>query len=180
MYFTPLEEAYLTIELETHYSKDEILEGYLNTINYGGVFGIENASFYYFGKSASDLTLAEASILAGIPKSPNNYEPIGNTLNAKKRQLVVLESMVKNKIITKEEAKIAYNTNLNYEITNNSNFILILSIVLPIVVSYFFNKFNSEREFHHRIKGKTRVEWIESMRKVISEFYESLNNNSKL
>ena len=66
------------------------------------------------------------------------------------------------------------NTNLNYEITNNSNFILILSIVLPIIVSYFFNKFNSEREFHHRIKGKTRVEWIESMRKVISEFYECI------
>ena len=119
-----IEEAWLTLRIETHYSKDEILEGYLNTINYGGVFGIENASFYYFGKSAADLTLAEASILAGIPKSPNNYEPIGNTLNAKKRQLVVLESMVKNKIITKEEAKIAYNTNLNYEgnlITNKQN-----------------------------------------------------------
>ena len=108
-------EAWLTLRMETHYSKDEILEGYLNTINYGGIFGIENASNYYFGKSASDLTLAEATILAGIPKSPNNYEPIGNTLNAKKRQLVVLESMVKNGYITEEEASIAYNTNLTYE-----------------------------------------------------------------
>ena len=108
-------EAWLTLRMETHYSKDEILEGYLNTINYGGVFGIENASQYYFGKSSKDLTLAEASILAGIPKSPNNYEPIGNTLNAKKRQLVVLESMVKNGYITSEEKDIAYNTNLTYE-----------------------------------------------------------------
>ena len=73
-----IEEAWLTLRLETHYSKDEILEGYLNTINYGGVFGIENASNYYFDKSAKDLTLAEATILAGIPKSPNNYSPINN------------------------------------------------------------------------------------------------------
>ena len=108
-------EAWLTLRMETHYSKDEILEGYLNTINYGGVFGIENASQYYFGKSSKDLTLAEASILAGIPKSPNNYEPIGNTLNAKKRQLVVLDSMVKNGCITEEEKEIAYKTNLTYE-----------------------------------------------------------------
>ncbi len=108
-------EAWLTLRMETHYSKDEILEGYLNTINYGGVFGIENASQYYFGKSASDLNLAEASILAGIPKSPNNYEPIGNIDNAKKRQLIVLDSMVKNGYITEEEKEIAYNTNLTYE-----------------------------------------------------------------
>ena len=110
-----IEEAWLTMRLETHYSKDEILEGYLNTINYGGVFGIENASNYYFGKNAKDLTLAEATILAGIPKSPSNYEPIGNKDRAKKRQLTVLNSMVKNKYITKEEAEIAYNIELDYK-----------------------------------------------------------------
>ena len=71
-----LKEAWLTVKLESQYSKDEILEGYLNNINYGGVYGIENASYYYFNKSASDLTLAEASILAGIPKSPNNFSPL--------------------------------------------------------------------------------------------------------
>ena len=85
-----LKEAWLTIRLESQYSKDEILEGYLNTINYGGVYGIENASFYYFNKSASELTLAEASILAGIPKSPSNYSPILNYDNSKKRQKLVL------------------------------------------------------------------------------------------
>ena len=110
-----IEEAWLTLRLETHYSKDEILEGYLNTINYGGVFGIENASNYYFDKSAKDLTLAEATILAGIPKSPNNYEPIGNADKAKKRQLLVLNSMIKNKYITKEQADIAYKTELSYK-----------------------------------------------------------------
>ena len=107
-----IEEAILTLRLEAHYSKDELLAGYLNTINYGGVFGIENASNYYFGKSAKDLTLAEASILAGIPKSPSNYSPISNYENAKKRQYLILDAMVKNKYITEEEKNNAYNTEL--------------------------------------------------------------------
>ncbi len=98
-----VDEAWLTLRLETHYSKDEILEGYLNTINYGGVFGIENAANYYFNKQAKDLTLAEATILAGIPKSPSYYSPIANEDNAKKRQEIILTSMVKNKYITESE-----------------------------------------------------------------------------
>jgi len=116
-----IEEAWLTLRMETHYSKNEILEGYLNTINYGGVFGIENASEYYFSKSSKDLTLAEASMLAGIPKSPSNYEPIGNTEKAKARQLAVLNSMIKNGYITEEEKEIAYNTELNYNTNKNNN-----------------------------------------------------------
>lgn len=107
-------EAWLTIQLESQYSKDEILEGYLNTINYGGVYGIENASFYYFNKSASELTLAEASILAGIPKSPSNYSPILNYDKSKDRQYLVLKAMVDNKVITEEEMDEAYNTELNF------------------------------------------------------------------
>ena len=107
-------EAWLTVKLESQYSKNEILEGYLNTINYGGIYGIENASYYYFNKSASKLSLAEASILAGIPKSPKNYSPTINYKNSKKRQKLVLESMVKNKYITKEQALKAYNTKLNF------------------------------------------------------------------
>ena len=63
-----IKEAWITIRLESHYSKDDILEGYLNTINYGGIFGIENASKYYFNKSAKDLTLAEASMLREYQK----------------------------------------------------------------------------------------------------------------
>jgi len=107
-----IEEAFLTIRLEVHYSKDEILEGYLNTINYGGIFGIENASMYYFNKSAKDLNLAEASILAGIPKSPTNYSPISNYENAKERQKIILEAMVKNGYITEKEMNEAYNQEL--------------------------------------------------------------------
>src|SRR5574344_1216586 len=109
-----IEEAWLTLRLETHYSKDEILEGYLNTINYGGIFGIENASEYYFGKSASELDLAQASILAGIPKSPTNYSTISNYDAAKKRQKLLLETMVKNIFITEKEMNDAYNQELTF------------------------------------------------------------------
>lgn len=109
-----IEEALLAAELECHYTKDEILEGYLNTINYGGVYGIENASWYYFGKSASDLNLAEAAMLAGIPQSPSNNSPISNEEKAKKRQKIVLNAMVNNKVITNEEGENAYNYHLNY------------------------------------------------------------------
>ena len=109
-----IEEAWLTIRLEVHYSKNEILEGYLNTIKYGGVYGIENASKYYFDKSSKDLTLAEASILAGIPKSPSNYAPTVNLKKAKQRQKLILKAMVNKGYITEAEMKEAYNTKLEF------------------------------------------------------------------
>ena len=109
-----VKEAWLTVRLESQYSKDDILEGYLNTINYGGVYGIENASHYYFNKDSKDLTLAEASILAGIPKSPSNYSPLNNLDNAKKRQELVLKSMVNNGYISKDEMDDALRVDLTY------------------------------------------------------------------
>lgn len=107
-----IDEALLACELEVHYTKDEILEGYLNTINYGGVYGIESASKYYFGKSAKDLTLAEATLLAGIPQSPSNYSPVKNYKKSKERQKIVLLMMKNNNKITNEEYNNALNTNL--------------------------------------------------------------------
>ena len=110
-----IKEAWYAFRLEINYTKDEILEGYLNTINYGnGVLGIENASYYYFNKSAKDLNLAEASMLAGIPKAPNAYSPLNNVETAKDRQAIILNNMVKNKKITKEESNDAYNVELEY------------------------------------------------------------------
>lgn len=116
-----IDEAWLTIRLESHYSKDQILEGYLNTINYGGIFGIENASKYYFNKSAKDLTLAEATILAGIPKWPSVYSPLVNEEASKKRQKLILNSMVKNKYITEQESKEAFNVSLTYNGTKSQH-----------------------------------------------------------
>ena len=110
------DEAWYTIRIESNYSKDEILEGYLNTINYGhGQYGIAKASKYYFNKEPKDLTLAEASILTGIPKSPTNYSPLVNYDLAKKRQLTVLNCLKKNGYITDEDLDNAYNEELVFK-----------------------------------------------------------------
>lgn len=100
-----IEEAWLTLKLEMHYSKDEILEGYINTINFGqGNFGIGSAAEYYFNKSAKDLTLEESIVLAGIPKGPSYYNPISNYDDAILRGRVVAKAMVNNKRLSEEVA----------------------------------------------------------------------------
>ena len=115
------DEALYTIKIEANYTKDEILEGYLNTINYGhGKYGVMNASKYYFGKSASELDLAEATILTAIPKSPSYYSPLINYDACKKRQLMILNVLVKNGIITEEEKNVAYDEELTFIGNNDS------------------------------------------------------------
>ena len=109
-----IDELWYTDQIETHYSKDEILEGYLNTINYGhGVYGIKNASNFYFKKDPIDLTLKESCILANIPKSPNNYSPLNNYDLSIQRCEKTLNNMLNDNVITNEE----YNNALNEEIT---------------------------------------------------------------
>ena len=97
-------EAFLTYELEGICTKDEILELYVNVINYGdGYAGIREASVGYFGKEPSQLTLDEASLLAGIPQSPANFQLSDHMENARAKQEVVLEAMVREEKITQEE-----------------------------------------------------------------------------
>ncbi|MBD8071620.1 transglycosylase domain-containing protein [Bacillus sp. PS06] len=108
-------EALYTIRLELNYSKDEILEGYLNTIYYGhGAYGIEAAADYYFGKHAKDLTKGEATLLAGIPKGPSHYSPKVNEEAAKKRQKLILSAMVANNYLEEEELETIYAEELHY------------------------------------------------------------------
>lgn len=109
-----INEMWLTLKLEVGYSKDEILEGYLNTINYGhGMYGIQNASQFYFDKDASELTLAESALLVGIPKSPSNYSPLVNYELAKERQVNILYNLYKNNKISEDEYNLATNEQLN-------------------------------------------------------------------
>ncbi len=105
-----LTEAWLAIKFESKYTKDEILEMYLNQIYFGqGAYGIEVAARTYFDKPASDLNLAESALLAGLPKAPNTYSPFQNWEGAKKRQKIVLNRMVDEGYISQEEAKKAEN-----------------------------------------------------------------------
>ncbi|SEO84456.1 transglycosylase domain-containing protein [Paenibacillus sp. OV219] len=103
-----LKEAMYTIQLEMHYSKDEILALYLNEIYYGhGAYGAEAASELYYGKHASELTLAESAMLAGIPKGPKYYSPYMDMKNAKDRQRTILQTMADQGIIQQTDAKTA-------------------------------------------------------------------------
>ena len=98
-----IEEAFLTLELEVHYEKDEILEGYLNTINYGqGNMGIVSAAEYYFTKKPSELTLEEAIMLAGISKNPARYNPVSDYDACIARAKVVAKSMLNNEYISED------------------------------------------------------------------------------
>jgi 1A family penicillin-binding protein len=108
-------EAVLAMELFRRYPKDKILEIYLNQIYYGNLaYGIEAASETYFGKPATDLTLAEAAMLAGLPQSPAIYDPFSNPEGTKARQQVVLGLMVEAGAITQAQADAAYQEELHY------------------------------------------------------------------
>ena len=176
-----IQEAWITIKLESQYKKDEILEGYLNTINYGGVFGIENASLYYFNKHASELSLAEATILAGIPKSPSNYSPIENEENAKKRQNTILNNMVKNKYITEEQKEEAKKQTLEYVGENNSDKITSLMYYQDAVIDELKNIKTIPQSFLDTKGLKIYTTLNQEYQKILEEkIKENLKDNNEI
>ncbi len=110
-----IREIILAVEIERRYSKDQILEWYLNRINYGNLsYGIEAAANSYFGIPAKDLGLAQASMLVGLPQAPARYSPLINPKVAKSRQEVVLGLMVRNGDISNQQASAALAEELVY------------------------------------------------------------------
>ena len=103
-----LDEAILAIEIEHQYSKAQILEAYLNRIYYGNqAYGVEAAAQTYFGEQASQLSLSEAALLAGLPQAPTALDPFSNLSGARARQRIVLDAMVKAGEITRARARSA-------------------------------------------------------------------------
>ena len=99
-------EALYAYRMEVFYEKDVLLEGYLNTVYFGhGMYGVEAASRFYFGKPSKDLTLAESALLISIPKGPSIYSPLINSENAYERQNVVLTLMESQNMVTTEAVK---------------------------------------------------------------------------
>jgi 1A family penicillin-binding protein len=114
-----IKEAILTVATEVLYTKDQILEMYLNHIPYGGTtYGIEAAAQRFFGKNAKNLSLSEAALLAGLPQAPSRYSPFTAPDAAKARQAQVLEQMVNNGYITKDEATTNSGIELKYDTGN--------------------------------------------------------------
>lgn len=118
-YIRKLKEIALALKLEQEYSKEQILEMYLNVIYFGNsCYGIENASQFYFNKKAKDLTINESAILAGIIKSPYNYSPLTNNKDITTRKNFVLKQMLNAKTITNQE----YNTAVNESVETVNEF----------------------------------------------------------
>jgi membrane peptidoglycan carboxypeptidase len=130
-----LREAMVATALESKYSKADILRLYLNAIYYGhNATGIEAASQVYFGKHAKDLTLGEASLLAGLPNGPSYYDPALHKERAVARQAVVLDAMVNNGMITSSQAEQAKNESLKFVFKENR------SSQAPHFVDYVFEQ----------------------------------------
>jgi len=110
-----IKEAVLALLVEATYSKEQILEMYLNNISYGGTsWGVQSASQKYFGKNVWELTLGEISLLAGLPTAPTSYSPLSNINAAKERQKYVLDRMVFLGYINENEFKKAYEEELYF------------------------------------------------------------------
>ena len=118
-----IKEAILSIRMELIFTKDEILEMYLNQIYYGhGSYGVEAAARTYFGKSVQNLSLDEVAIIAGLPKSPNNYSPYRNPKRARSRRNHVIRRMAQEGFIKSNEAKQAMKKPFTLgEVTNMLN-----------------------------------------------------------
>lgn len=114
-----IKEAILAVRIERHYTKREILSMYLNQIYFGdGAYGVEAASRRFFGKSVSELSLAECAMLAGLPRNPTAYSPRRHPEKAKARQTIVLKSMRETGVISRAEAEQASQEELNVVMTD--------------------------------------------------------------
>ncbi len=123
-YVRKIQEAVLAYRISEVYSKDQIMEMYLDSVYYGHLsYGIEAAAQTYFGIHAKDLDLAQASLLAGLPQAPSEYDPIVHLSSAKDRQAHVLGRMVNQGYITQQEADDAYKAPLNLRSTANQPFL---------------------------------------------------------
>ena len=140
-----LKEAFLAFHLERRYTKDEILELYLNQVYFGsGAYGVESAARIFFNKSVKDLTLAESSLVSAMPKAPSRYSPLVNRDLAIKRRNIVLKQMLETGIINETEYNNALNETLNLSKKNKH------SLKAPYFVEYV-------KDFLENIIGSSRL-----------------------
>ena len=140
-----LKEAFLAFHLERRYTKDEILELYLNQVYFGsGAYGVESAAKIFFNKSVKNLTLAECSLVSAMPKAPSRYSPLVNKDLAIKRRNIVLKQMLETGIINETEYNNALNETLNLSEKNKN------SLKAPYFVEYIKN-------FLENIIGSSRL-----------------------
>lgn len=190
--FRKLKELWYAVQIEKHFSKNEILELYLNEIYFGhGAYGIQTASKLYFNKDARELTLGECAILAMLPQSPYRHSPILFPKTAQKRQKMVLDRMVEAGFITKEQATVAYNNFwAKYKqkkfSTGYSSYSFAMSVnkapyYVDAVLRILFKDFTPAQIYKKGLNVYTAVDidYQQAARKILQESLKSLNENYK-
>jgi 1A family penicillin-binding protein len=156
-YMRKFRELLVALQIETQYSKREILEAYLNQIPFGvDAYGIEQAARSFFGKPALELNLAESALLAGLPKSPTRYNPYRYFERAKKRQRLVLERMKAVGYTTAEEAESAFQAVL--QLKPHSNGAPKGSYFLDVVLNDLEERYGPEVVYHGGLKVSTTLD----------------------
>jgi len=156
-YVRKFQELFVALQIESQYTKREILEAYVNQIPFGvGALGVEQASRTFLDKSAIDLNLAEAALLAGLPKSPTRYNPYLYYERAKKRQRTVLQRMVAAGYITQEQADDAFAYDLKFRqkpagARSGSHY-------LDMVIKYLEERYGPEVVYHGGLKITTTLD----------------------
>lgn len=157
-----IQEAFLALQIERQYTKNEILELYLNQIYFGqGAYGVQAAAQVYFGKNVEDLNLAECTMLAGIPKSPNYYSPMNNLKAARERQATVLEQMVKYNYIDQNTASNAEKTKITLaprSSQSNNTTSTTASYFIDYVTQQLIDKYGADSVYKDGLKIYTTLD----------------------
>ena len=172
-----IKEAFYTIQIEKKYSKNHILEGYLNSLYFGhGLTGIANASSYYFNKKPNELTIAESAMLAAICNAPSIYSPAINKEKAKQRQKLVLYEMLNQDYINKEQYQQALKEDIKYYFikNNKTNFnYYIDSVINQLIQANIYTKHNLQKG----LKIYTSIDY--SLHRQIDNIIEKYKTNNE-
>lgn len=175
------QEVVLAQEIERRYTKNEILEMYLNSVYFGnGAFGIEAAADKYFGKSVSELTLAESALLAGVLPAPSLYSPYnGNEKVAKQRQEYVLNQMLEGKLITPKEKESAEKQKLVFQ-KNEDDLNTVAPHFAVMVRNELVKKFGEENIIRSGYKVRTTLDlnMQKYTEKIVAEEVDKLSVNN--
>lgn len=168
-----LQECVLAVQLERMYTKEDILEMYLNQVFLGyNAHGVQTAAQHYFGKDIGDVSLAEAAILAGITRSPNYYSPHSNFEGAKARQKTVLDLMVRNKCITRAEADAA--TAAEVEIVPVKSRSYSAPYFVDYVLQYLLDKYGEDMVYRGGLRVYTTLDL--TMQKAAEDGFKEILN----
>ncbi len=154
-----IQEMLISMQLEKKFTKDEILELYLNQIYFGsGAYGVEAAAEVYFNKKVAELTLAESAVIAGLPAAPSRYSPQLNLGLAKQRQILVLKRMVDVGYITQRQALDAIQQRLNIAEPRQTFNVLKLPYFTTYVMHELFQKYDEDLLYRGGLRIYTTVE----------------------